>query len=176
MLSRSSDCCPPLLWPIRSPNNYDERVADDYIHTYCLTASFSLEEHKQVPEYAMYWLDATTSMVDQAQSCLGYTDVWWYKANLAAGYRGERLCAVVGDIPSVCDRSNIYLDFGEIDIGGLDWEDRRKTACHELGHSIGLGEEPGSAYCMMSGPIPSADLTYRRYSPHDITEHINAEY
>jgi hypothetical protein len=158
------------------PNNYDHRVADDAIHTYCLTSSYVLEEHKVVPEYAMYWLDATTDMSDQAQSCLSYTDVWWYKTDLPAGYRGQRTCAVVGDIPSVCDRSNVHLDFAEIDIGGLDWEDRRKTACHELGHTIGLGEEPGTVYCMVQGDVPNANETYRRYSSHDITSHINVQY
>lgn len=164
------------------PNNYDHRVADydhrvadDSIHTYCLTSTYVLEEHKLVPEYAMFTLDDTTDMSDQAQGCLTATDVWWYKSDLPAGVRGERTCARSVEI-GVCDRSNVHLDFVEIDIGGLDWEDRRKTACHELGHSIGLGEEPGTIYCMTQGPVPDAGVSYRRYSPHDITSHINVQY
>ena len=155
------------------PGNYDHRVADDFIHTYCLTSSFVLEEHKLVPEYAMYWLNQTTDMTDQAQSCLNYTDVWWYKADLPAGARGQRICAVVGDIPSVCDRSNVSIDFVEVDIGSNDWEDRRKTACHELGHSVGLNHDTES--CMISGEIPNVNEQWRRYSSHDVG-HINAQY
>ena len=155
------------------PDNYDHRVADDSIQTYCLTSSFVSEEHKQVAEYAMYWLDQTTDMSDQTQSCLNYTDVWWYKADLPAGYRGQRVCAVVGDIQSVCDRSNVSIDFVEIDIGANDWEDRRKTSTHELGHSVGLNHDSES--CMISGPIPDVGEQWRRYSAHDIG-HINAQY
>lgn len=121
----------------------------------------------------MYWLDQTTDMTSQAQSCLNYTDVWWYKADLPAGVRGQRVCVVVGDIPSVCDRSNVSIDFAEVDIGSNDWEDRRKTACHELGHSVGLNHDTAS--CMISGEIPSVGEQWRRYSSHDVG-HINAQY
>jgi len=159
------------------PGNYDLRLADDAIQTYCLTSTFFLEEHKVVPEYAMYWLDQTTQMSDMSQgTCVNSTDAKWYDANLPAGIRGERVCIVVGDIPSVCDRSNITLDFAELDIGSLDWEDRRKTACHELGHSVGLNHHSsGAEGCMLSGEVPSADVQWRRYTTHDVG-HINAAY
>lgn len=156
------------------PNNYDQRVADDSVQTFCNTSSMSLEEYKVVAEYAMYWLDATTDMSDSAQSCLNQTDVWWYSANLPAGTRGQRVCAVVSVIvPSICDRSNVSLDFVELDIGGNDWHDRRKTAVHELGHAIGLDHDTVSA--MISGEVPGIDDVWKRYSSHDIT-HINAQY
>lgn len=153
-------------------------LADDAIHTYCLTSSFFLEEHKLVPEYAMYWLDQTTQMSDSPKAtCVNSTDAKWYKTDLPPGYRGLAECAVVGDIPTVCDRTNLHLDFVELDIGGLDWEDRRKTACHELGHSVGLNHHPAgsSEGCMVSGEIPSADVQWRRYTTHDVG-HINAAY
>lgn len=154
------------------PGNNDRRVADDSIHTYCLTSTFVMEEHKLVPEYAMYWLDQTTDLSDQAQACLSATDAWWYKADLPAGIRGSRSCVVVEAI-GICDRSNLSIDFVEVDIGANDWEDRRKTACHELGHSVGLGHDTVS--CMVSGEIPNIAEQWRRYSGHDIS-HMNAQY
>lgn len=168
-----------LAWPAgfaaadTFPGNYDHRVADDAIHTYCLTSSFALEDHKQVAEYAMYYLDETTDMSDSVQGCLSYTDVWWYDVDLSGTLRGQRVCAKVGDIPSVCDRSNVSLDFPQLDIGTNDWEDRRKTSCHELGHSVGLDHDTVS--CMITGEVPSTALQWRRYSTHDVG-HINTQY
>ena len=54
-----------------------------------------------------------------------------------------------------------------------DWEDRRKTAVHEVGHSVGLGHDTISA--MKQGEIPDSSLTWRTFSADDIT-HINDEY
>ena len=78
----------------------------------------------------------------------------------------------------ICIASDIELDFAELDDGPNDtsdddWEDRRKTAVHEVGHSIGLGHDTIST--MRQGEIPDTSLTWRRYSGHDIT-HINDEY
>jgi hypothetical protein len=65
------------------------------------------------------------------------------------------------------------LDYPQLDVGINDWYDRRKTAVHEVGHSVGLGHDAISA--MISGEVPSIALVWRRYSPHDIG-HLNANY
>lgn len=154
------------------PGNADHRVADGSVHTYCPTSSFVFEEKKQVAEYAMYYLDATTDMSDSAGSCQNSTDVWWFNANLTGSLRGSRVCAVAAS-STVCDRSNVSLDFQQLDIGSNDWYDRRKTSCHELGHSVGLNHD--SSGCMISGEVPSTATSWLRYNSHDVG-HINDQY
>lgn len=43
----------PLAVADTFPNNYDRRVADSAIHTYCLTSTFTLQSHIDVAVYAM---------------------------------------------------------------------------------------------------------------------------
>jgi hypothetical protein len=54
----------------------------------------------------------------------------------------------------------------------LLWHNRRKTAVHELGHSVGLGHDTISA--MITGSVSTA-LQWRRCRSHDIG-HINSHY
>ncbi|MBP2338002.1 hypothetical protein JOF41_004180 [Saccharothrix coeruleofusca] len=154
------------------PNNYDSAVADGALHDFCTTTGFTTD--RSVATYAMATLDDTTDMTDSdLGGCTNLaTDVWWWQEDLPAGLRGQRSCASHSS-PGVCDSSDVKLDYAELDIGDNDWYDRRKTSVHELGHSVGLGHDTISA--MISGEVPSTDLVWRRYSPHDIG-HINAQY
>ncbi|PWK86926.1 hypothetical protein C8D88_10487 [Lentzea atacamensis] len=154
------------------PNNYDSAVADSSLHTFCTTSGFTTD--RTVATYAMSVLDLTTDMTDSdLGGCSSFsTDVWWWQQDLPGTLRGERSCFSHSS-PGVCDSSDVKLDYGQLDIGDNDWEDRRKTSVHELGHSVGLGHDTISA--MISGEVPSTALQWRRYSAHDIA-HLNAQY
>lgn len=71
-------------------------LADDAIHTYCLTSSFVLEEHKLVPEYAMYWLDQTTQNADLQWRRHTTHDVGHINAAYLAPFSDGRLVGVRG--------------------------------------------------------------------------------
>lgn len=154
------------------PGNEDTRVADSFIHTFCYTTTFTTDT--SVGSYAMGTvLDDTTDMRDSFHSsCGNTTDVWWIEGNLSGTLRGYRVC-VVAISSSVCDRSNVYLDYAQLDIGSNDWHDRRKTSVHEIGHSVGLDHDTSSA--MITGEVPSTALAWRRFSSHDIG-HIDTQY
>lgn len=154
------------------PNNYDSAVADSSLHTFCTTSGFTTDP--TVATYAMDTLDNTTDLTDSnIGSCNSVTiDVWWWEEDLPGTLRGERSCFSHSS-PGVCDSSDVKLDYAQLDIGGNDWYDRRKTSVHELGHSIGLGHDTISA--MISGEVPSTALQWRTYSAHDLG-HINAYY
>ena len=159
------------------PNNTDSTVADNGLHTYCYTSGFTTDA--SVASYAMSVLGNTTDMDDQFPIDPPFcqfmeTDVWWFETNLTGTDRGIRDCWIESPT-GTCTSSDIKLDFAQIDSGtGSVWEDRRKTAVHEVGHSVGLGHDTISA--MKTGEIPDNSLTWRTYSAHDITFHINDEY
>ena len=156
------------------PGNGDSTVADNGVHTYCYTSDFS---DVTVADYAMGVLDNTTDMSDlfaSPPSDCWYmeTDIWWWEDDQPAGISGLRDCWL--ESPNgICTSSDIHLDFGEINFGINDWEDRRKTAVHEVGHSVGLGHDSISA--MIIGEMPSTSLVWRVFSVHD-TADINAAY
>lgn len=153
------------------PGNYDQALADNATHTFCLTSTFTTDP--SVATYAMSVLDDTTQMTDdRIASCTSITDVWWWQSNLPAGTRGQRVC-VTYNSAGRCESADIDLDFGELDIGGNDWYDRRKTSVHEVGHSVGANHDSESA--MITGEVPSTALQWRRYSSHDVG-HINNAY
>jgi hypothetical protein len=156
------------------PDNGDSTLADNAVHTYCYTSGFTTDA--SVGGYAMAVLGNTTDMDDLfpiTPSFCSYmeTDVWWWELDLAAGIRGTRSCWL--ESPNgICTSSDVTLDYPQLDVGSFDWEDRRKTAVHEVGHSVGL-DHGGCA--MISGQVPDASLTYRTFCTADIND-INAAY
>jgi hypothetical protein len=157
------------------PNNGDSTVADNGTHTYCYTSGFTTDQ--TVAGYAMSVLGSTTDMVDlfpttPATCAYMETDIWWWEDDQPGNIRGLRDCWL--ESPNgICTSSDVHLDYAQLDLGSDDWEDRRKTAVHEIGHSVGLGHDTVSA--MISGEIPDTSLTWRRYSAHDVS-HLNAAY
>lgn len=155
---------------------------DNSTLTYCFTQGF--DPFRAVGDYAMSTIDSTTDLVSQfpttPQNCeFRETDIWWLNFNLPAGVRGRAVCQWVASWDdTLCKSDDLQIDIAEIDIGNFDWEDRRKTACHELGHAVGLqhGTSSGAGSCMILGEIPNTNLQYRRYSSHHINSHINVRY
>lgn len=155
---------------------------DNSTLTYCFTEGF--DNFQAVGNYAMSVLDSTTDITSQfpttPEFCeFSQTDVWWWSSNLPAGVRGRTTCQLVAPWDgTICQGHEVFMDFAELDIGSLDWEDRRKTACHELGHVVGLQHNTANATgsCLINGEIPNANLQFRRYSAHHINSHINVRY
>lgn len=152
-----------------SPNNHHHGLADSAIHTYCFIL---FEGDQNVAHYAMSVLDSTTDISDlEVEPCEMETDVYWQDLNLPGSLRGQYQCIFYND--TMCDSADVRLDWDELDKGPNDWEDRRKTAVHEIGHSVGTNHDSISA--MITGEIPNTDIQWRRFSSHDIN-HINNSY
>lgn len=79
------------------------------------------------------------------------------------------------------DRYVAILDMGAINNAARPNEQRRKTACHELGHTVGVrhywnGDLPGNDRrhsCLRSGEVRASWTGLRRYGHHHRTQHIN---
>lgn len=81
------------------------------------------------------------------------------------GWRGAYSCRFLDDANN-CGNSDVYVNLYYVS----DADQRRKTMCHEFGHSVGLRHDTDSG-CMQSG-----SSTARRYTDHEEMDHINARY
>lgn len=86
------------------------------------------------------------------------------------GVVGLTTCVFLATNPAnSCEKFNVRYD-QSFTVGATTTQ-RRWLACHEVGHTLGLGHTTG-ATCMVVGgsAFPTA------YSAHEITSHINANY
>lgn len=109
--------------------------------------------------------DVVYNEADYTGSWCGYT---WHSVGSLVGYT---YCASLSG--SKCQRFDIYTDYS--------WEVtvtttlRRRHACHEIGHSLGL-DHPSAANgapsttCMAAGIYTTYDQT------HEVVGHINPNY
>lgn len=98
------------------------------------------------------------------------TDVRWLEDDLT-GASGFTICAAMNPDNNNCDRNDVTLDLASINVGSNDDDDQSQTACHELGHTVGLSH--ATTDCMMSGEPPSSATTWRTFDAHH-RGHINA--
>lgn len=120
--------------------------------------------------------DTTDAMVWFETSCdynIGAeTDVVWDTVDLSGDKRGTSYCND-WDSNEHCDQIYVELDVAKLNEGTNDEMDTTKTACHELGHSVGLTHHSSGYGCMILGEVPSTDLQWRRYVAHHKGDHIN---
>lgn len=144
-------------------------LANGRLHTYCHGAGTSGPTREDIVNYAMAWLANPTVMVRDFHSwCTLNTDVIWEFGEIdrARGVRGRYRCLSLSG--NVCHQATLKID----PVVTGDMVNHRKTACHELGHSVGLRH---STQCMISGAAPDDSIQYRRYRSHHIW-HINDHY
>lgn len=134
-------------------------LADNYTHTYCYGPGLNTGLYNNV-DGRMSNLDVQTLFTDSYGSCNGTnTDVVFLDADLPSGVFGQYVCVdrVDGD-SSKCDQSEVTFDPDYINgYGTQDDQQASKTACHEIGHSVGTGH--GTTDCTISGYYPSL-ITY----------------
>ncbi len=96
------------------------------------------------------------------------TDVVWLTRNLPGTRRGETFCDSF-HLNGNCDQFYSALDLAQIAQGSSNELDETKTACHELGHTVGLTHHDETKWkCMMSGEPPNAKPRWKYYSDHHV--------
>lgn len=151
--------------------------ADNSLHSYCWASPMSMKDEA---EWAMIYALANDTDMSRSYSgyCDGYdynTDVWFYSYDLPYPARGQYDC-VGFDSPTICGTADIVFDIPQIEgDGDLWWYDRVKTACHEIGHSVGLAHAATATDCMDFGAVPGTQIQWRNYNSHHIY-HINSRY
>jgi len=109
-----------------------------------------------------YLNDTTNFSGGSLQTCNSGTDVYWKASTTQTAY-GSYIC---DDLNSgICDNASITILNSTI----LPQSNRRKTMCHELGHTGGLAHYSGTTLdCMVSGLV--TNTTYRAHA----ISHLNA--
>lgn len=140
-------------------------------HSWCYLDSFNQET---AADAAMTRLrnqtDVTTNFPG---SCLEHTDVRWRQDNLADAY-GEAECRTRWAGSDDCDTYRLTLDMGEINAAPRPVDQRSKTSCHELGHTVGVRHYFGTDYpggdtehsCLRSGEVTAAWTNITLYGNH----------
>ena len=146
--------------------------ADNTTHTFCHGSGLDVELIGNV-DGRMANLDAQTIYSDSLTGCTSATDVIFLDGNLPTNTRGTYVCTDLSTTGSlVCEQSRITLDPAEINIGNNDEHDTSKTACHEIGHSVGL-THGGTTDCMLNGESPAPpNSAHLLYNGHHVS-HID---
>lgn len=152
-------------------------LPDSKGHAFCLTDSMNTKEKRDIAYWAMDRVGDTTDLDTFVEPCAAGTDVWWAAKDLGGTLRGWAECVTWNSDRGVCDSADVILDLGRLNRGNDDWYDHRKTAVHEVGHTVGLDHHsPGAHDCaMIRGEIPGRDMKWRSFHAHDIA-HINDQF
>lgn len=109
-------------------------------------------------------LDFQTDMsTGDPDTCSSVTDVQWRQRPLPGATRAWWYCPLEHLVGDVCTAGIIEVDLDEIAAQAGPYQlNLDKTACHELGHSVGMTHhvhadvhdtQPDYDDCMVSGPV-----------------------
>ena len=147
-------------------------------HSWCYASKF---KQQAVADAAMTWLRNQT-VVDTIyySSCNDAIDVKWTEKSVPNAF-GSAVCKYRTSLDR-CDQYIVTLNMTTINASAHPASQRRKTACHELGHTVGVrhysgDNRPGSDTthsCLRSGPVPTPDRSWhKRFGNHHRVSHIN---
>jgi hypothetical protein len=158
-------------------------IPDNFNHTYCFRGNGWTAAWHTVVDTQMANLDNQTLYFDTfpiPNGCASTTDVWFELDASLGSTRGDWHCRLwnngIDGIPESgddrCEGATIRLNPSVL----TDGHQQRKTACHEIGHSVGLAHGTNTATfwndCMFSGAVP-AGLQRERYNAHHVA-HANS--
>lgn len=137
--------------------------ADNFEHTYCFGPSLAGDGFQSAAGYGMSNLVTQTNFTKTyMSSCSSNTDVV-FKREDGMSALGDYLCMAFVSGTRKCNRARVRFN------GRLLKQKRHKnnTACHEVGHSGGLGHGSGNDCMIAQGPSNKI-----HYNGHHVT-HLN---
>jgi hypothetical protein len=151
-------------------------LPDNFNHWWCYDGSVNVLLTSAIRR-AMNNLDEQTNYTQINEPdfvCNATTDVRWQENSGLGDTRGDFWC-LAPNSAGRCERARLRLNPTQL----TDTTNRRKTACHELGHSVGLTHgdprDPvnNDSYtdCMKSGEVDN-DASWWVYDQHHI-DHAN---
>lgn len=171
-------------WPFNS--NFRPDTGN---HGYCYSSVYppSSAVRAQMYNAMVYMTDSTAANRSYASNCdlsgAGQTDVVWREGGMSdTGNIGEASCTVfwANTSPRRCDRFLLRVNGSLVRSHYSSSANRnrqyRKTACHELGHSLGLNHYPSpyTASCQRSGWTGTVTSSWTRTWTSHHRSHINS--
>lgn len=153
---------------------------DKSSHSWCYTSGFTMTT---VADASMARLESQTVVKTVRRACGPSIDVRWTQGKVPGAY-GSAQCRVRWS-GGACDRFRITLNKSVLNSSPHPVSQRRKTSCHEVGHTVGVrhyfgSNRPGgdtAHSCLWSGTVPSADKPWHtRYGGHHRRVHINPHF
>ncbi|WP_162907922.1 hypothetical protein [Allorhizocola rhizosphaerae] len=153
-------------------------VPDNFNHWYCYDESVGTinQTFRTQIVAAMVYLHDNTSydqFFEPNGVCNAASDVVWQVTTAVAPNRGDYACLTFNSAGR-CEQARLRLNPNLL----TDTHNRRKTACHELGHSVGLahgqfGASTPEFYddCMRTGPV-NTETRFQQLNLHHRT-HAN---
>lgn len=153
-------------------NSNEGCLPDNFSHVYCFNGAMNSNLQNAILGALQYLHDETSyDVVLDGNGCVNTTDLVMTQ-DTSLGARGEYDC-IIPNSQGNCERA--HLRFNPNNLPSAN--DRVKTACHEIGHSVGLKhgidgvDNDDYTDCMFSGAIPPG-LNFDEYDAHHIA-HIN---
>lgn len=130
-------------------------LADNHDHDYCWSENFTWANLQEIAHEAMDYLESVTDFSGGSHhgNCNSGTDVYFQRYHTTA-YRGRYQCDDRSG--NVCDNADVRISSHT---GTLPSAERRKTVCHEIGHSAGATHHSSGWGCMVRGSSTSETYT-----------------
>lgn len=122
-------------------------LADNHDHDYCWSTGFDWTTLRNAASRSMTYLESSTEFNGGSlQACNSGTDIYFQRFD-TTDYRGRYKCFDRGS-GNKCDRANVMISSNRTK---LPSNQRRKTICHEIGHTAGSTHHDMDWGCMVSG-------------------------
>lgn len=151
-------------------------------HTWCVINNPAVVLHETAYDSMLHMRDQTIVGRAYHDPCVPSTDVKWvWNPYLQGDAYGTAVC-VAEHSDGKCDQFIVTLYRKIIDLAPYPDSQLRKTACHELGHTLGVSHYTGSNYpgsdtshsCLRSGDVPTPNKSWHTtYGKHHVNSHIN---
>lgn len=137
-------------------------------HTYCWGSTFTSGTYRSIATARMNYLASATAMnVQFGSTCGAGTNVRFELfSNPNIGTRGYYECLTMAG--GICYAAVVALNTALL----TDTNNREKTTCHEIGHSVGLIHGT-STDCMLNGPVSNPTRTYTIHNRNHINDWLS---
>ena len=139
-------------------------LGDNHDHDYCWSTGFGWTTLRTAASQSMVYLESVTDFNGGSlQSCNSGTDIYFQRFD-TTDYRGQYDCFDRGS-GNKCDRAYVRISSNR---AKLPSNQRRKTICHEIGHTAGATHHDINWGCMVSGSSTAQNYVYHT------RQHMNA--